>query len=217
MVKPADPLRISLSDLLSCKQGGTIASMLIDVRGFWAHDNRENLLQEEEEQVEEAWVLQLPSSIRCLQIRTTSELSVCHGFSHCNLASVLDPSPPVSWSFFCCCNCAIVVFELSRLVQFGHIDIWTLPGELDCTCSLHRARNLDYGIMPVSLYYVICNALCSIRSWLVDCYLFAWLFFFLSRYALWLWGRTLYFVVLTSGRERGKPEKKAVGPKLSLK
>ena len=30
--------------------------MLIDVRGFWAHDNRENLLQEEEEQVEEAWV-----------------------------------------------------------------------------------------------------------------------------------------------------------------
>ncbi|AQK95132.1 putative serine/threonine-protein phosphatase 2A regulatory subunit B'' subunit TON2 [Zea mays] len=53
MVKPADPLRISLSDLLSCKQGGTIASMLVDVRGFWAHDNRENLLQEEEEQVEE--------------------------------------------------------------------------------------------------------------------------------------------------------------------
>jgi serine/threonine-protein phosphatase 2A regulatory subunit B'' len=54
MVKPADPLRIALTDLLSCKQGGTIASMLIDVRGFWAHDNRENLLQEEEEQVEEA-------------------------------------------------------------------------------------------------------------------------------------------------------------------
>ncbi|KAM3400928.1 hypothetical protein ACQJBY_005630 [Aegilops geniculata] len=54
MVKPADPLRIALADLLSCKQGGTIASMLIDVRGFWAHDNRENLLQEEEEQVEEA-------------------------------------------------------------------------------------------------------------------------------------------------------------------
>jgi serine/threonine-protein phosphatase 2A regulatory subunit B'' len=54
MVKPANPLRITLSDLLSCKQGGTIASMLIDVRGFWAHDNRENLLQEEEEQVEEA-------------------------------------------------------------------------------------------------------------------------------------------------------------------
>ncbi|KAL1832545.1 hypothetical protein ACET3Z_002196 [Daucus carota] len=53
MVKPADPLRITLADLLSCKQGGTVASMLIDVRGFWAHDNRENLLQEEDEPEEE--------------------------------------------------------------------------------------------------------------------------------------------------------------------
>ncbi|KAF5950939.1 hypothetical protein HYC85_012932 [Camellia sinensis] len=53
MVKPADPLRITLADLLACKQGGTVASMLIDVRGFWAHDNRENLLQEEEEPEEE--------------------------------------------------------------------------------------------------------------------------------------------------------------------
>lgn len=53
MVKPGDPLKITLADLLSCKQGGTVASMLIDVRGFWAHDNRENLLQEEEEPEEE--------------------------------------------------------------------------------------------------------------------------------------------------------------------
>ncbi|KAF6169414.1 hypothetical protein GIB67_010639 [Kingdonia uniflora] len=53
MVKPTDPLRITLADLLACKQGGTVASMLIDVRGFWAHDNRENLLQEEEEPEEE--------------------------------------------------------------------------------------------------------------------------------------------------------------------
>ncbi|KAL1078951.1 hypothetical protein V6Z11_D10G189900 [Gossypium hirsutum] len=52
MVKPADPLRITLADLLACKQGGTVASMLIDVRGFWAHDNRENLLQEEEPEEE---------------------------------------------------------------------------------------------------------------------------------------------------------------------
>ncbi|CAN8244053.1 unnamed protein product [Cochlearia groenlandica] len=50
MVKPSDPLKITLSDLLGCKQGGTVASMLIDVRSFWAHDNRENLLQEEEEE-----------------------------------------------------------------------------------------------------------------------------------------------------------------------
>ncbi|KAF3457248.1 hypothetical protein FNV43_RR01905 [Rhamnella rubrinervis] len=50
MVKPADPLRITLADLVACKHGGTVASMLIDVRGFWAHDNRENLLQEPEEE-----------------------------------------------------------------------------------------------------------------------------------------------------------------------
>ncbi|GLJ53460.1 hypothetical protein SUGI_1140330 [Cryptomeria japonica] len=41
------------SDWLICKQGGTVASMLIDVHGFWAHDNRESLLQEEEEVEEE--------------------------------------------------------------------------------------------------------------------------------------------------------------------
>ncbi|KAH7844548.1 hypothetical protein Vadar_029218 [Vaccinium darrowii] len=49
MVKPLDPL----SDLLGCKQGGTVASMLIDVRCLWSHDNRGNLLQEEEEPEEE--------------------------------------------------------------------------------------------------------------------------------------------------------------------
>ncbi|KAJ9549573.1 hypothetical protein OSB04_022116 [Centaurea solstitialis] len=52
MVRPVHPLRITLADMLACKQGGTIASMLIDVRGFWAHDNRENLLQEDEEPLE---------------------------------------------------------------------------------------------------------------------------------------------------------------------
>ncbi|GLJ45903.1 hypothetical protein SUGI_0966330 [Cryptomeria japonica] len=53
MVKPCDPLKITLTDLLSCKQGGTVATMLIDVYGFLAHEERENLLQEEEEVEEE--------------------------------------------------------------------------------------------------------------------------------------------------------------------
>ncbi|KAJ7536115.1 hypothetical protein O6H91_12G056800 [Diphasiastrum complanatum] len=53
MVKPGDPLKITLADLLACKQGGTVASMLTDVRGFWAHDNRENLLQDEDGDEEE--------------------------------------------------------------------------------------------------------------------------------------------------------------------
>ncbi|KAF3456174.1 hypothetical protein FNV43_RR00824 [Rhamnella rubrinervis] len=53
MVKPVDPLSSTLADLVACKQGGTVGSMLIDVCGFWAHDKRENLLQEEEEPEEE--------------------------------------------------------------------------------------------------------------------------------------------------------------------
>ena len=43
MVKPQDPLRISLEDMLQCGQGHTVAAMLIDIAAFWAHDNRESL------------------------------------------------------------------------------------------------------------------------------------------------------------------------------
>jgi serine/threonine-protein phosphatase 2A regulatory subunit B'' len=50
MVKPADPLRITLADLVACKQGDTVVSMLTDVRGFWQHDNRETLAQQQEEE-----------------------------------------------------------------------------------------------------------------------------------------------------------------------
>ncbi|GBG70700.1 hypothetical protein CBR_g7999 [Chara braunii] len=53
MVKPKDPLKITLQDLLDCKQGDTVAAMLTDVSGFWAHDNRENLAQQEDEEEEE--------------------------------------------------------------------------------------------------------------------------------------------------------------------
>jgi hypothetical protein len=48
MVKPADPLCISLQDLLDCKVGDTIVSMLTDVHGFWAYDNREMLMHNKE-------------------------------------------------------------------------------------------------------------------------------------------------------------------------
>ncbi|GLV36278.1 Leukocyte-antigen-related-like [Carabus blaptoides fortunei] len=41
MVKPADPARITLSDLLSCGQGDTMISILIEFHGFWAYENRE--------------------------------------------------------------------------------------------------------------------------------------------------------------------------------
>jgi len=38
MVKPADALRITLDDLMACKVGDTVVSMLTDVHGFWAYD-----------------------------------------------------------------------------------------------------------------------------------------------------------------------------------
>ncbi|ERN10170.1 hypothetical protein AMTR_s00168p00051310 [Amborella trichopoda] len=53
MVRPSDPLKITLTDFFACKQGGTVAGILIDIRGFWAHDNHNYLLQEEEEAEEE--------------------------------------------------------------------------------------------------------------------------------------------------------------------
>ncbi|XP_046384216.1 serine/threonine-protein phosphatase 2A regulatory subunit B'' subunit gamma-like [Ischnura elegans] len=43
MVKPADPTKITLQDLLNCGQGDTIVSLLIDLNGFWSHENREAL------------------------------------------------------------------------------------------------------------------------------------------------------------------------------
>ena len=49
MVKPAHPARITLRDLVACKQGDTVVSMLTDVRGFWQHDNRETLAQQQDD------------------------------------------------------------------------------------------------------------------------------------------------------------------------
>ena len=46
MVKPADPLRITLQDLISIGQGGTVVSILIDLNGFWTYENREVILAE---------------------------------------------------------------------------------------------------------------------------------------------------------------------------
>ncbi|XP_014204516.1 serine/threonine-protein phosphatase 2A regulatory subunit B'' subunit gamma [Copidosoma floridanum] len=41
MVKPADPFKITLQDLLACGQGDTMISILIEFHGFWAYENRE--------------------------------------------------------------------------------------------------------------------------------------------------------------------------------
>ena len=44
MVKPADPLRITLADLVRSEQGDTVFSILTDLNGFWSYENREVLV-----------------------------------------------------------------------------------------------------------------------------------------------------------------------------
>ncbi len=46
MVMPSDPMCITLQDLIDCKCGGTVISILTDVEAFWAYDNRESLAQQ---------------------------------------------------------------------------------------------------------------------------------------------------------------------------
>ncbi|XP_077996813.1 serine/threonine-protein phosphatase 2A regulatory subunit B'' subunit gamma-like [Glandiceps talaboti] len=46
MVKPDDPLKIALQDLINSGQGETVTSILIDLNGFWTYENREVLVAE---------------------------------------------------------------------------------------------------------------------------------------------------------------------------
>jgi len=49
MVKCSTPGRITLQDLIDCRQGGVVLSMLIDAAAFWRYDNRESLMMEPDE------------------------------------------------------------------------------------------------------------------------------------------------------------------------
>jgi serine/threonine-protein phosphatase 2A regulatory subunit B'' len=44
MVKPRDPLRITLADLVRSGHGDTVISILTDLNGFWSYENREVLV-----------------------------------------------------------------------------------------------------------------------------------------------------------------------------
>jgi len=44
MVKPADPLKVTLSDLIKSGQGDVVVSILTDLNGFWSYENREALV-----------------------------------------------------------------------------------------------------------------------------------------------------------------------------
>ncbi|XP_049939884.1 serine/threonine-protein phosphatase 2A regulatory subunit B'' subunit gamma-like isoform X2 [Schistocerca serialis cubense] len=41
MVKPTNPAKITLQDLINCGQGDTVVSILIDLNDFWTYENRE--------------------------------------------------------------------------------------------------------------------------------------------------------------------------------
>lgn len=49
MVRPADPCKITLRDMIDCGQGGTVVRILIDLNEFWIYENRESLLAEQED------------------------------------------------------------------------------------------------------------------------------------------------------------------------
>jgi len=49
MVKTNRPGIITFQDLINCRQGGVVLSMLIDSAAFWRYDNRETLLMEPDE------------------------------------------------------------------------------------------------------------------------------------------------------------------------
>ena len=46
MVRPLDPLRIKLDDLIKSGNGDTVVSILIDLNGFWTYENREVLVND---------------------------------------------------------------------------------------------------------------------------------------------------------------------------
>ncbi|KAE8742888.1 hypothetical protein FOCC_FOCC011506 [Frankliniella occidentalis] len=54
MVKPQDPTKITLQDLLNCGQGDTMVSILIDLNGFWTYENREAMAADTTDSTDEA-------------------------------------------------------------------------------------------------------------------------------------------------------------------
>jgi Ca2+-binding EF-hand superfamily protein len=49
MVKASTSGIITLQDLINCRQGGVVVSMLIDAAAFWRYDNRESLMMDPED------------------------------------------------------------------------------------------------------------------------------------------------------------------------
>ncbi|GFY56516.1 hypothetical protein TNIN_436661 [Trichonephila inaurata madagascariensis] len=52
MIKPSDPSKVTLFDLIVCGQGDTVVSILIDLNGFWTYENREVLVADNNDEAE---------------------------------------------------------------------------------------------------------------------------------------------------------------------
>lgn len=52
MVKPSSIEKITLQDLITCGQGDTVVSILIDLNGFWTYENREVLVPDNTDEAE---------------------------------------------------------------------------------------------------------------------------------------------------------------------
>lgn len=52
MVKPTDPEKLTLQDLIKCCQGDTVVSILIDLSSFWTYENREMIVTDAAEEAE---------------------------------------------------------------------------------------------------------------------------------------------------------------------
>lgn len=44
MIKPKDPAKITLKDIIDSGQGETMVSILIEFHKFWAYENREAMV-----------------------------------------------------------------------------------------------------------------------------------------------------------------------------
>ena len=53
MIRPKDPTQITFDDLQASKQAHTVISMLTDVAGFLAYDNREHMMQPEDDDLDD--------------------------------------------------------------------------------------------------------------------------------------------------------------------
>lgn len=42
MIKPEDPMKITLKDIINSKMGHVLVNILIDINGFWSYEFRES-------------------------------------------------------------------------------------------------------------------------------------------------------------------------------